>query len=174
VYSDRHSSRTSNSVGVVDPLTSSTIYLGAKSDPAFLFGFNDNACSLPCEEAQSIVGESVYTAYPFANIWTPAISMTRICDTLPSDSDIMRLWRLYQDASELFYPILQDAEEFEMNLCDFLEQRLHTKGNVDFESKYDPSFMALVFAVLACGAQYCDDDARERDLSSKVLGLFTS
>lgn len=82
-----------------------------------------------------------------------------------------RYWQDYRNSVYPFYPVLVNIHQFEVDLCAFLENR-----NSKYEETLariqsnDMSWLSLVFAVLACGAQFSNDSSKERDLMSKVFG----
>jgi hypothetical protein len=66
--------------------------------------------------------------------------------------------------------------EFEAALFTFLDQRanisrLNESSALD---DVDPSWLALLFAVLAGGVQFSDDPIKERDLRSKVFSTYST
>ena len=125
-------------------------------------------------------------AYPFTNLWGSDAAIKDVCETLPDDSDMIRYlshpplmlilyscgeryWQTYQSAGYPFYPVLVAVEQFGAELFAFLDQRaLAREGTGRVEDPYS-SWLALLFAVLACGVQFSDDPIKERDLRSKVF-----
>ncbi|RQM04602.1 hypothetical protein DH86_00004336 [Scytalidium sp. 3C] len=51
-------------------------------------------------------------------------------------------------------------------------RRPELDGDEDLKQGIDISWLSLLFAILACGVQFSDDQVKERDLKSKVFGLF--
>ncbi|KAF2205771.1 hypothetical protein GQ43DRAFT_477145 [Delitschia confertaspora ATCC 74209] len=150
----------------VEDSTGATIYLGSHSD---------NPLALGCRQAgENVLGGVVLDqlmprAYPFTDLWRPVVSAEEICQTLPVDSDIIRYWQIYQAYVYPFYPALVTLDQFNQSLFQFLDQRSAIdSGGFSFE-EVDLSWLALLFAMLALGAQFSDDPVNERDLRSKVF-----
>lgn len=78
---------------------------------------------------------------------------------------------MYQTSAYPFYPGLVTFSQFEAALFAFLDQRANaSRGNeLSALDDVDPSWLALLFAVLAGGVQFSDDPIKERDLRSKVF-----
>lgn len=71
-----------------------------------------------------------------------------------------------------FYPALVTREQFSQSLFSFLDQRALSKETTGHTVEPDGSWLALLFAVLACGVQFSDDPVKERDLRSRVFSMF--
>jgi hypothetical protein len=82
-----------------------------------------------------------------------------------TDSD--RYWQAYQSTAYPFYPVLVDVEGFGLSVFEFLNTRASQNA-----TEPNPSWLALLFAVLACGAQFTHDPVQERDLRSKVFSML--
>lgn len=78
-------------------------------------------------------------------------------------------WGVYQACVHPFYPALVSYDDFGARLFSFLNRR-QTERSDDGVRDADPSWLALVFSVLACGVQFSADPIKERDLRSKVFG----
>jgi hypothetical protein len=80
---------------------------------------------------------------------------------------------VYQTSAYPFYPGLVTFSQFEAALFAFLDQRANaSRGNeLTALDDVDPSWLALLFAVLAGGVQFSDDPIKERDLRSKVFSV---
>lgn len=83
-----------------------------------------------------------------------------------------RYWQVYETLVYPFYPSLVTMDRFEASLFNFLERRPELDGDEDLKQGIDISWLSLLFAILACGVQFSDDQVKERDLKSKVFGLF--
>lgn len=65
------------------------------------------------------------------------------------------------------------AAEFSQSLFAFMDKcALSREANSQPEER-DSSWLALLFAVLACGVQFSDDPTKERDLKSRVFSKLT-
>ncbi|KAJ5825927.1 Zn(II)2Cys6 transcription factor [Penicillium riverlandense] len=163
--SPRRLSRPAKSPGrhFVEETTGATIYLGSHSDPPAALGLSDAL----------VVDQLVPRTYPFTNLWRPEAGAGEICKTLPEDEDIIRYWQAYQTCVYPFYPALVTHEQFNTSLFSFLDRR----AAIQFDSEGDPSslddtspsWLALLFAMLACGVQFSNDPVKERDLRTKVF-----
>jgi len=116
--------------------------------------------------------------YPFTNLWTAEASLRDVCRTLPHNSDIIRYWQAFETYVYPFYPALVALEEFRSSMFMFLGRRStaaapnnSSNSAPSYIETTDPGWLALLFAVLACGAQFSDDAAKERDLRSKVFSM---
>lgn len=81
-----------------------------------------------------------------------------------------RYWQLYRHSAYPFYPVLLHPEQFEIDLLSFLEKIQSVEKPIDSIQGRRMSWLALLFAVLACGAQFSNDSGKDRDLRSKVFG----
>ncbi|PGH18233.1 hypothetical protein AJ79_00572 [Helicocarpus griseus UAMH5409] len=152
---------------VVENATGARIYLGSDAEPALLLGCrHDVDYGMP---GLDTLGQLAPTTYPFANIWRPEVSLSEIFQTLPSDSDVMRYWQVYRDSVYPFYPVLVDIEKFEVDLCNFLDDTISRENAFTSNPNIDISWLSLLFAVLASGAQFSNDSSKDRDLRSKVF-----
>lgn len=179
---------------VVEDATGATIYLGRHSDAPLALGCRTTG-DLSLHDA--MIDQFVPRAYPFTNLWGAEATLRDVCETLPDDSDVIRYvppffwmdwvvfllgcvwisvlicygcryWQAYQSTAYPFYPALVTIDKFALALFSFLDQRALAP-----EEEHDSSWLALLFAVLACGVQFSDDPIIERDLGSKVLSMLT-
>lgn len=84
-----------------------------------------------------------------------------------------RFFYAYRDVACTIYPVVPDAAEFERELDYMLRNRAELEMNNFQPDQTNPlgvslSYLALVFAVLASGAQCTDLPAKERELTSQV------
>ncbi|GAD99121.1 Zn(II)2Cys6 transcription factor [Paecilomyces variotii No. 5] len=144
----------------VEDCTGATIFVGGHSDPPVILG-----CRQPSSDIldASIFDQLAPKTYPFSNIWRPDIRLSEICQALPDDVDILR------NVVYPFFPAVVTLDTFEASLFAFLERRPALGNDLDFKQNIDPSWLSLLFAVLACGVQFSDDQIKERDLRSKVF-----
>jgi hypothetical protein len=66
------------------------------------------------------------------------------------------------------YPGLVDIDSFESELHNFLNTRDKIVAHAD-NTQFDASWLSLLFAVLACGAQCLGSTDKEAELNSKVF-----
>ncbi|CAI4214001.1 unnamed protein product [Parascedosporium putredinis] len=136
----------------VEASTGATIFIGDSSDPPLALG---------CTRL----------TYAFANLWAPETSLNDIVRALPSDADIIRsILANLPGLRAPFYPALVAHQRFGAQLFSFLDYKLAAGPDSGLPEGITPSWVALLFSVLACGVQFSADPIKERDLRSKVFG----
>ncbi|KAE8325190.1 fungal-specific transcription factor domain-containing protein [Aspergillus sergii] len=153
----------------VEDATGATIYLGSHSDTPLALGCRRVSAMGDMMLHDALIDQFVPRTYPFANLWGAEATAKNVCETLPDDSDIIRYWQVYQSIVYPFYPSLVAIDQFGPALFAFLDERAASQEATAEELGPDSSWLALLFAVLACGVQFSDDPIKERDLRSKVL-----
>lgn len=83
-----------------------------------------------------------------------------------------RYWQTYQSSVHPFYPTLVTVDQFSQSLFAYLDTRALAREENQPVDEPDGSWLALLFAVIACGVQFSDDPVKERDLRSRVFGTF--
>lgn len=158
-------------IRVTEHITGASLYLGPHSDPAMLFGGNGDS-RFSVSPGLTDDRDSIQTSYPFSNIFVPEPTMVQLLGIIPCDADVLRLWWLYKDFVHPFNPVVHSPDDFETELCEFLHTRSQGPDNLEQHSTSVPtwSWLSLVLAVLATGAQYSDDNA-EWHLTSKIFGI---
>ncbi|RAK92954.1 Zn(II)2Cys6 transcription factor [Aspergillus costaricaensis CBS 115574] len=157
---------------VVEDATGATIYLGRHADAPLALGCRQTTISAMTGDLSLqdvLINQCMPRAYPFINLWGAEATLSDVCQTLPEDSDVIRYWQAYQTKAYPFYPALAAIDEFAQALFAFLDQRMLAHEAMTPPEEPSSSWMALLFAVLACGVQFSDDPIQERDLRSKVL-----
>ncbi|KAL4972483.1 fungal-specific transcription factor domain-containing protein [Aspergillus desertorum] len=151
---------------VVEDATGATIFLGKHSDAPLSLGCRETSASGSGGRMLDdvTIAQFVPRAYPFTSLWGPDATVEEVCETLPEETDLIRYWQAYQSTAYPFYPVLVDVEGFGLSVFEFFNTRASQNA-----TKPDPSWLALLFAVLACGAQFTQDPVKERDLRSKVF-----
>ncbi|KAI9367276.1 fungal-specific transcription factor domain-containing protein [Aspergillus egyptiacus] len=153
---------------VLEDATGATIYLGSHSDSPLALGCREASVTGDLLLHSAMLNQFVPRTYPFTSLWGPDATTKDVCETLPDDSDMIRYWQAYRSTAFPFYPVLVAADEFGLSLFTFLNNRVSAKDQgQDLEP--EPSWLALLFAVMACGVQFTDDPPKERDLRSKVF-----
>ncbi|KAM7187176.1 hypothetical protein V8F20_011101 [Naviculisporaceae sp. PSN 640] len=164
----------------IEGASGAAIFLGGRSDPPATLGCHDDNTVRSLEDGLYLdnIMQPEYFAprtYPFTNLWTAEASLPDVCRTLPHNSDIIRYWQAFETYVFPFYPALVALEEFRSSMFMFLGRRSTAatpntgSASPSYLETTDPSWLSLLFAVLACGAQFSDDAAKERDLRSKVF-----
>ncbi|CEN59305.1 hypothetical protein ASPCAL01757 [Aspergillus calidoustus] len=154
---------------VVEDATGATIFLGSRSDTPLALGCREALGSGNMMLRNAMTDQFVPRAYPFISLWGPDATAKEVCETLPDDSDIIRYWQAYQSTAYPFYPVLVAIDKFGEGLFTFLNQRASAQENNGELLTPHSSWLALLFAVLACGIHFSEDPIEERDLRSKVF-----
>ncbi|KAJ5822981.1 Transcription factor [Penicillium robsamsonii] len=154
----------------VEDATGATIFLGSHSDPPVALGCRQ-AGSDPMFNDVMLSDQLAPRTYPFTNLWKQEPGAGEICETLPDESDIIRYWQIYQTNVHPFYPALVTYEQFNISLFAFMNKRtgMLLENETMRLDDVDSSWLALLFAVLACGVQFSNDPIKERDLRCKVF-----
>lgn len=115
--------------------------------------------------------------YPFVDLWgLPHGSLARaqeLAKALPSDSQMLNFFRCYRDMGNVIYAGLASPEKMETDITAFLINRAAQyglDGGVTEQAIYGMSlnWLALLFAVMASGAQCSEMPRKERELTSQV------
>ncbi|KAM3518782.1 hypothetical protein NHJ13051_007942 [Beauveria bassiana] len=96
-----------------------------------------------------------------------------ISNELPSDREVMKLFRSYKEIPQPFWGFVVDIDDFESKLMIYLEDRSRNASTTNKSSRpVSPSWLAILFAVLAVGSQYHESPyhIRTRD-SQKYLQI---
>ncbi|KAJ5777376.1 Zn(II)2Cys6 transcription factor [Penicillium odoratum] len=154
----------------VEDATGATIFLGGHSDPPAALGCRSApGDGIPSDDL--FLDQIAPRTYPFTSMWGPDAGAADVCWTLPEDSDIVRYCQIYQTIVYPYYPALVTLEQFNSSLWKFLDYRadLQQSNELSKLDNMDTSWLALLFAVLACGVQFSNDPIKKRDLQSKVF-----
>ena len=120
--------------------------------------------------------------YPFVDLWgLPHGSLTRareLAKALPNDAQMLNFFRCYRDLGYVIYAGIVSPDQLESDLTEFLITRgtqLGTDDGVTEQQIYGKSlnWLALLFAVLASGAQCSAMPRKERELTSQVYSKLT-
>ncbi|XWW97561.1 hypothetical protein V2A60_005545 [Cordyceps javanica] len=96
-----------------------------------------------------------------------------ISTELPSDREVMKLFRSYKEIPQPFWGFVVDIDDFESKLMVYLEERSRNASKPNKSSRpVSASWLAILFAVLAVGSQYHESPyhIRTRD-SQKYLQI---
>lgn len=93
---------------------------------------------------------------------------------------LLSIFQRYKLSAHSFTPIIPDIEEFEVELCQYLEERaflkrqsyLQNPGTHAPEIPRSVSWVGSLLAVLASGAQYTQNSSQERQAKSRLYGEF--
>ncbi|KAI0128986.1 fungal-specific transcription factor domain-containing protein [Xylariales sp. AK1849] len=94
---------------------------------------------------------------------------------LPSDREIMKLFKSYKEVPHPFWGFVINIEDLESRLMMYLEERAKSARNpLPTSQPVGASWLAILFAVLAVGSQYHDSpyDIRTRDSQKYIQVCF--
>ncbi|KAF4782599.1 fungal specific transcription factor domain-containing protein [Colletotrichum scovillei] len=161
--------------GVVDETEAPeavTRYLGQNSIPSLLreqSGANDLQEGVDIrQDMRSILG--LDTSAPFPLMSSKHLdSLTReISAELPSDREVMKLFRTYKETPQQFWGFVVDIDDLESKLMVYLEDRARNASNAARTPKpVSASWLAILFALLAVGSQYHDSPYHIRTRDSQ-------
>lgn len=154
--------------------------------PAMFYALQMNQGHAEQHQIQEMLGKTVLplfgldnetATYPFVDLWgLPHGSLARaqeLAKALPSDSQMLNFFRCYRDLGYVIYSGIVSPEQMEADLTSFLINRAAQVGAEDGVTEqliYGHTFnwLALLFAVLASGAQCSSMSRKERELTSQV------
>ncbi|ETI21030.1 hypothetical protein G647_07373 [Cladophialophora carrionii CBS 160.54] len=108
--------------------------------------------------------------HPFANLWLPGSSAEDICLALPDDETFERCLTAFYDTVHLVLPSCS-VDDFEADARAFWRER--SSGQKRESELRSPSWLAVLFCILACGCTYSTLSRAESDLSSRVFVCCT-
>ncbi len=150
------------------------------------YAFQMNQGHAEQSQIQEMLGKTVLplfgldnesATYPFVDLWgLPHGSMPRaheLAKALPNDSQMLNLFRYYKEMAYVIYAGVVSPEQLEADMTSFLINRSAQYGTEEGVSEaqiYGKSYnwLALLFAVLASGAQCSGMPRKERELTSQV------
>jgi hypothetical protein len=184
-HTDIHGLHTKNESGEI-------VHVGGGSVPAMLYalsqGQGQSAGHPEQQQLQEFLGKSVLpmfgldnesATYPFVDLWgLPHGSLQRareLAKALPGDNQLLSLFASYRDLGCVTYPGIADVNQLESDLTAFLLNRSSFSDpdeGVTEHTIYGQTFywLAMLFAVLASGAQCSALTRKERELTSQVYG----
>ncbi|GAB0135275.1 hypothetical protein EsDP_00003619 [Epichloe bromicola] len=134
-------------------------YLGQNSIPALL-----REQSSPNEknddvdirrDMRSILGLDTSAPFPLMSSLHLHKLAQDISAELPSDREVMKLFRTYKEIPQPFWGFVYDIDDFESKLMIYLEDRSrNASSSVRSSRPVTASWLAILFAVLAVGSQY--------------------
>ncbi|KAH7038230.1 fungal-specific transcription factor domain-containing protein [Microdochium trichocladiopsis] len=87
---------------------------------------------------------------------------------LPSDREVMKLFRAYKEVTHPFWGFVIDIDDLESRMMIYLEERTRSNSSVPKSSRpVSASWLAILFAVLAVGSQYHDSPYHVRTRDSQ-------
>lgn len=142
-----------------EPESAGDRYLGQNSIPALLreqsspMTKNDNVDIR--QDMRSILGLDTSAPFPLMSAHHLQRMTQDISNELPSDREVMKLFRAYKEIPQPFWGFVMDVDELESKLMVYLEDRSRNATNgVRSTKPVTASWLAILFAVLAVGSQY--------------------
>ena len=91
-----------------------------------------------------------------------------ISSELPSDREVMRLFRTYKEIPQPFWGFVMDIDDFETKLLVYLEDRSrNATAATKTPRRVTASWLAILFGVLAVGSQYHESPYHVRTKDSQ-------
>lgn len=167
------------------------VHFGPASIPGMLSALQMNEGQAQQLQIQEMLGKTVLplfgldnesATYPFVDLWgLPHGSRARgeeLAKALPSDAQMLNLFRCYRDMGYVIYAGIVSPDQLEADLTMFLINRAAQSGTdsaVNEQQIYGKGYtwLALMFAVLASGAQCSAMPRKERELTSQVYGKYS-
>ncbi|PHH77394.1 hypothetical protein CDD80_671 [Ophiocordyceps camponoti-rufipedis] len=143
-------------------------FLGQNSIPALLLrqqapGDDDGV--------YSILGLNTDAPFPLTSSRHLDLLTRDIAADMPSDRDIISLFRTYKEVPQPFWGFVHDMDHLESSLMAYLADR---SGGAEAPSRLvTASWLANLFAVLAVGAQFHDDPFPQRTQNSQKFTQFS-
>ncbi|CAM1505133.1 Fc.00g107700.m01.CDS01 [Cosmosporella sp. VM-42] len=134
-------------------------YLGQNSIPALLreqsSPINKNDSVDIRHDMRSIFGMDTSAPFPLMSSHHLQRMTQDISNELPSDREVMKLFRAYKEIPQPFWGFVMNIDDLEAKLMVYLEDRSRSATNGSRSSKpVTASWLAILFAVLAVGSQY--------------------
>ncbi|OTA08016.1 Zn2Cys6 transcriptional regulator [Trichoderma parareesei] len=133
-------------------------YVGQNSIPALLGEQSPNNKEDGTDirrDMRSILGLDTSAPFPLMSSNHLQRLARDIANELPSDREVMKLFRTYKEIPQPFWGFVLDIDELESNLMIYLEDRSRNASKSGKASKpVTASWLAILFAVLAVGSQY--------------------
>ncbi|KAG6152253.1 hypothetical protein E4U37_004039 [Claviceps purpurea] len=151
-------------------------YLGQNSIPALL-----REQSSPNEkndgvdvrhDMRSILGLDTSAPFPLMSSQHLQKLGQDISAELPSDREVMRLFRTYKEIPQPFWGFVYDIDDFEARLMVYLEDRSrNASSSVRSSQPVAASWLGTLFAVLAVASQYHESPYHAMDVLTKPVKM---
>ncbi|KAH6838621.1 fungal-specific transcription factor domain-containing protein [Chaetomium sp. MPI-CAGE-AT-0009] len=152
--------------------TETTRYVGQNSIPALLR--EQTSASEPQEvsgirqDMRSLLGLDNSAPFPLMSSRHLDRLTLDISSELPSDREVMKLFRTYKEIPQPFWGFVIDIDDLESRLMVYLEDRAkNAKSSTKSTKAVSASWLSILFAVLAVGSQYHDSPYHVRTKDSQ-------
>ncbi|KAL2177456.1 fungal-specific transcription factor domain-containing protein [Thermothelomyces heterothallicus CBS 202.75] len=157
----------------IDPDNTETArYVGQNSIPALLR--EQTSVSEPQEvngirqDMRSLLGLDNSAPFPLMSSRHLDRLTLDISSELPSDREVMKLFRTYKEIPQPFWGFVIDIDDLESRLMVYLEERAkNARSSIKSTKPVSASWLAILFAVLAVGSQYHDSPYHVRTRDSQ-------
>ncbi|QGI79837.1 hypothetical protein CEK25_006566 [Fusarium fujikuroi] len=107
------------------------------------------------QDMRSILGLDTSAPFPLMSSHHLQKLTQDISTELPSDREVMKLFRTYKEIPQPFWGFVMDIDDLEAKLMTYLEDRSRNATSGSKSTKpVTASWLAILFAVLAVGSQY--------------------
>ncbi|KAK3934263.1 fungal-specific transcription factor domain-containing protein [Diplogelasinospora grovesii] len=148
-----------------------TRYVGQNSIPALL---REQTSSEPQDanvirqDMRSLLGLDNSAPFPLMSSRHLDRLTSDISSELPSDREVMKLFRTYKEIPQPFWGFVMDLDNLESRLMIYLEDRAkNARAPTKTPKPVSASWLAILFAVLAVGSQYHDSPYHVRTRDSQ-------
>ncbi|KAK4149365.1 fungal-specific transcription factor domain-containing protein [Chaetomidium leptoderma] len=152
--------------------TETTRYVGQNSIPALLR--EQTSASEPQEangirqDMRSLLGLDNSAPFPLMSSRHLDRLTLDISSELPSDREVMKLFRTYKEIPQPFWGFVIDIGDLESRLMVYLEDRAkNARASTKSTKPVSASWLSILFAVLAVGSQYHDSPYHVRTRDSQ-------
>ncbi|KAL6870169.1 hypothetical protein ACO1O0_001507 [Amphichorda felina] len=120
------------------------------------------------QDMRPILGLDTSAPFPLMSSQHLQLLAQDISSELPSDREVMKLFRTYKEIPQPFWGFVFDIDDFESKLLVYLEDRSRNATSTTKSSRQvTASWLAILFAVLAVGSQYHESPYHVRTRDSQ-------
>lgn len=120
------------------------------------------------QDMRSLLGLDTSAPFPLMSARHLNKLTSDISSELPSDREVMKLFRTYKEIPQPFWGFVVDLDDLESKLMVYLEDRAkNARASTKSTRPVSASWLALLFAVLAVGSQYHDSPYHIRTKDSQ-------
>ncbi|KAL2270612.1 hypothetical protein VTJ83DRAFT_2796 [Remersonia thermophila] len=168
-----HSNEAGDGISAYDPDNADTTrYVGQNSIPALLreqTSANEHQEGGEIrQDMRSLLGLDNSAPFPLMSSRHLDWLTLDISSELPSDREVMKLFRTYKEIPQPFWGFVIDIDDLESRLMVYLEDRAKSaRASTKTTKSVSASWLAVLFAVLAVGSQYHDSPYHIRTRDSQ-------
>ncbi|KAK3987543.1 protein RDR1 [Cladorrhinum sp. PSN332] len=158
-------------ISAYDADSGETRYVGQNSIPALLrerTAYEPQDANEIRQDMGSLLGLDNTAPFPLMSSRHLDKLTTDISAELPSDREVMKLFRTYKEIPQPFWGFVIDIDDLESKLMVYLEERAKNARALTKSTKpVSASWLAVLFAILAVGSQYHDSSYHIRTRDSQ-------